>query len=71
MAKNFRVAAVDINMRRLESAKDLGVDAIFNTAQPNALDELRKVTGGGVLSAIGVLMQLMKLQSGLCGQEVP
>lgn len=48
----FRVAAIDIDARRLESAKALGAEATFNTKQTDAIEALRAVTGGGVHASV-------------------
>jgi propanol-preferring alcohol dehydrogenase len=53
LAMGLRVAAVDIDQRKLEQARRLGAEVLINAAGPDAVRLLREATGGG---AHGVLV---------------
>lgn len=52
MKLGFKVAALDIDDKKLILAKELGATATFQTKHANFLDELRKGTAGGVDTSI-------------------
>lgn len=43
-----RIIAVDLNESKLAKAKELGATDIFDSKQPDFIEEIRRVTGGGV-----------------------
>jgi Zn-dependent alcohol dehydrogenase len=42
------VIAIDINEKKLEQAKELGATAVFNSRNPNVVEQVRSYTNGGV-----------------------
>jgi propanol-preferring alcohol dehydrogenase len=53
LAMGLRVAAIDIDQRKLDQARRLGAEVLVNAAAPDAVERLRQGTGGG---AHGVLV---------------
>ena len=43
-----RIIAIDLNESKLAKAKELGATDIFDSKQPDFIEEIRKATGGGV-----------------------
>ncbi|MGH2318457.1 zinc-dependent alcohol dehydrogenase family protein [Planococcus sp. SE5232] len=43
-----RVVAVDINETKLKQAKELGATDVFNSKDPDVVEQVRKATGGGL-----------------------
>lgn len=51
-AMGLRVAAIDISEAQLQSAKDLGAEATYNSkTNPQYAEELKSLTAGGVHAA--------------------
>lgn len=51
-AAGYKVVALDVNDATLDVAKKLGADAVFNSRSDKGyVDELKKLTGGGVRAA--------------------
>ncbi|KIX06724.1 uncharacterized protein Z518_04700 [Rhinocladiella mackenziei CBS 650.93] len=48
----LRIAALDIDERKLASAKSLGAEVTFKVKDPKFIDDLRQITGGGVDVAV-------------------
>jgi len=53
LAMGLRIAAIDIDQRKLDQARRLGAEVLVNAAAPDAVERLRQGTGGG---AHGVLV---------------
>ncbi|ANU11844.1 alcohol dehydrogenase [Planococcus antarcticus DSM 14505] len=43
-----RVVAVDINEKKLKQAKELGASDVFNSKDPDVIEQIREATGGGL-----------------------
>ncbi|MDN3428394.1 zinc-dependent alcohol dehydrogenase family protein [Microbacterium sp. APC 3898] len=43
-----RIVAVDINETKLKQAKELGATDVFNSKDPNVIEQIRQATGGGL-----------------------
>ncbi|WP_142828279.1 zinc-dependent alcohol dehydrogenase family protein [Planococcus soli] len=43
-----RIVAVDINENKLKQAKELGATDVFNSKDPDVVEQIRKATGGGL-----------------------
>ncbi|MBD8015991.1 MULTISPECIES: zinc-dependent alcohol dehydrogenase family protein [Planococcus] len=43
-----RIVAVDINETKLKQAKELGAADVFNSKDPNVIEQIRQATGGGL-----------------------
>ncbi|WP_223635717.1 zinc-dependent alcohol dehydrogenase family protein [Planococcus sp. 4-30] len=43
-----RIVAVDINETKLKQAKELGATDVFNSKDPDVVEQVRKATGGGL-----------------------
>ncbi len=43
-----RIVAVDINENKLEKAKELGATDVFNSRDPDVVEQVRNATGGGL-----------------------
>lgn len=47
-----RIVSVDIDDRKLQAAAGMGADAVLNGGRPDALDELRRITGNQLLAVV-------------------
>lgn len=60
VAMGLRVAAIDIDQRKLEQARKLGAEVLIDATAPDAVARLRQATGGG---AHGVLVTAPSLSA--------
>jgi D-arabinose 1-dehydrogenase-like Zn-dependent alcohol dehydrogenase len=52
LARGIRPIVCDIDEAKLETAKELGAKAVFNSSDRAAAKEIRKMTGGGAFAAV-------------------
>jgi len=64
-AMGLQVCAVDIDDRKLELAKTLGADLVFNAKTTDAAQELKKKTGGGAHGVLITAPSLIAFKQGI------